>query len=306
MTAPEFSVVVPLLDEQSTVDELVGRLTATLDGLAFELVFVDDGSRDGTARALRAHELSDERVRVVELTRRFGQMSALVCGLEHARGRILVTMDGDLQDPPEEIPALLAGLADGVEIACAVRGERHQEPWRRLGGNIVHVVARRLTGVELQDFGGQFRAYRREVVDATLAIWSEGRPFFPLALWAGFRVGEVPVRHDPRRDGPSRYTLVQLLLLNLDLITSFTTAPLLWMFSAGAVLMATGALLLVAGGLPSGGAGLLVVLGAVFAASGLVGLYLARVYRLVSGGRRLHVVRRSPLRDEAHSPVERV
>ncbi len=305
MSDVEISVVVPVLDEQATVAELHRRLVTALGnlGVRFEIVIVDDGSRDGTATRLRAIEREDERVRVLELTRNFGQMSALVCGLRAARGRVLVTMDGDLQDPPEEIPKLMAALHADVEIACATRDDRHQAAWRRAGGAGVHALARRLTGVALRDFGGQFRAYRRTAVDATLGVWSEGRPFFPLALWLGFRVVEVPVRHDPRASGTSRYGLLALVLLNLELITSFTTAPLLWMLAAGAMVTACSIPLLLFDGCGDAIStpAAVFLAGVTLSSSGMLGLYLARVYSVVAGGRRLHVVRRGPLRDDETS-----
>ncbi|MCX8073057.1 MAG: glycosyltransferase family 2 protein, partial [Candidatus Binatia bacterium] len=227
-TRPRVSVVVPVYNEAPTIEELVERTTTVLDqlGAPYELVLVDDGSTDTTPELL-AH-LGDRlpQVRVVRLTRNFGQNAALNCGLFSATGEFVVTMDGDLQNPPEEIPRLLAAFTPAVDIVSGLRAQRHEQLWRYLGSRAVHWIARLLVGRELQDYGGQFKAYRREVIEATRRFWAPGKPFFALAVWLGFRVREVPVRHDPRPHGGTRYGFLALTRLNLEIITSFTTAPL--------------------------------------------------------------------------------
>jgi len=304
MTDPSLvSVVVPLLNEERTVRELAARTAATLEacGLAFELILVDDGSRDATPRLLRELEAADPRVRGFELTRNFGQAAALACGLFAARGDVVVTMDGDLQNPPEEIPKLLAALAKGADIATAKRGQRYEGFVRWLGSRGIHWVARRLTGVSIEDFGGQFKAYRRVALDATRRAWAPGKPFFPLALWLGFPVEEVTVRHEPRRTGPSRYTVRSLLRINVDLITALSTVPLAVVGIVGAALLAGGlaglALCLALappGWLPGAAALTLIAVGSVLLASGVLGQYLGRIYRQVAGGGPAYVVRRGP------------
>jgi undecaprenyl-phosphate 4-deoxy-4-formamido-L-arabinose transferase len=297
---PAVSVVVPLYNEQATVRELVARVVATLAprGKRYELVLVDDGSADGTPALL--HELADAHpvVRVFTLSRNFGQAAALCCGIFEARGRVVVTMDGDLQNPPEEIPRLLDALVPGVDVVTARRAVRHETAWRWLGSRLVHWIARALVGVDIEDFGGQFKAYRREVVDATRTAWAPGKPFFALAAWLGFRVVEIPVRHEARRAGRSRYRLASLVRLNADLITSFTTLPLallaLLSAASGAAGLAGAAWCLWSGRTTGFGAALsllLLGLGGVFFAAAALGVYLARVYRTVAGAPTGYVLR---------------
>lgn len=310
--APEISVVVPLLDESATLRELVDRLAATLPGTAgaFEVLLVDDGSTDGTRELLRELEAERPWLRVFEFTRNFGQVAAIACGIFAARGEIVVTLDGDLQNPPEEIPKLVAVVRAGAEIATARRGQRYEGALRLLGSRVVHRVALGLTGVDLEDVGGSFKAYRREVVEAIRGAWAPGKPIFPLALWLGFPVSEVTVRHEPRKAGRSRYDLAQLARINVDLVTSLTTAPLAWLGIAGATLFGVGllgALACVASGAGRIGLGAAlsltsVVVGAVFLAAGVLGAYLGRVYRQVAGEFPAFVVHRGPARDAGGTP----
>jgi len=297
------SVVVAVFDDAACLAELARRIAATLDErkLAFELIFVDDGSHDSTAAVLRELESADNRIRVFELTRNFGQAAALACGLLAATGEITVTLDGDLQNPPEEIPELLDAIAAGAAVATARRDQRYEGVLRWIGSRAIHWLAGRLTGVQLEDYGGNFKAYRRDALAATRQAWAPGKPFFPLALWLGFPVREVAVRHEPRRTGRSRYTTLALLRINFDLITAFTTLPLALLgafglanFAAAGLTLTTWVLFGQDGWvLPATGLTLLLV-GAVFIAAGTLGLYLGRVYRLVSGGEPAYVVRRGP------------
>jgi undecaprenyl-phosphate 4-deoxy-4-formamido-L-arabinose transferase len=301
-STPDVSVVVAVHNEEATLLELVERVSATLAarGCSFEIVFVDDGSTDRSATLLRRLAAENARVRVLTFTRNFGQSAALCCGVFESRGRVVVTMDGDLQNPPEEIPRLLDALGDGVDVATGRRAVRHETTWRWLGSRFVHRIARLLIGVEIEDYGGQFKAYRREVVDATRTAWAPGKPFFALAAWLGFRVVEVAVKHDPRRFGASRYRLASLVRLNADIITSFTTVPLALLAVASLACGGAGA----AGvawclwvGATSGFAAalslLLLGLGGVFLAAAALGVYLARVYRTVAGGPTGWVLRRN-------------
>ncbi len=297
---PAVSVVVPLFNEERTIAELVERIARTLaaGGESFEILLVDDGSSDGSRATLAAVAARHPAVRVFTLTRNFGQAAALCCGIFESRGRVVVTMDGDLQNPPEEIPRLLAALAPGVDVVTARRAVRHEKTWRWLGSRFVHWLARALVRTDIEDFGGQFKAYRRAVVDATRTAWAPGKPFFALAAWLGFRVVEIPVRHDPRRVGGSRYDFASLVRLNMDLVTSFTTVPLallailaagsgtlgvagvLWCLTVGTTSTFVAALSL-----------LLLGLGGVFFAAAALGVYLARLYRTVGGAPMGYVLR---------------
>ncbi len=297
------SIVVPFLNEEGTVRELVARIVATLEGRGqpFEIVLVDDGSRDGTRARLRELEGADPRLRVFELTRNFGQAAALACGLFEARGDVVVTLDADLQNPPEEIPKLLDALGTGAEIATAKRSQRYEGFLRWLGSRGIHWVAQRLTGASIEDFGGQFKAYRRGALEATRRAWAPGKPFFPLALWLGFPVVEVPVRHEPRRGGRSRYTVRSLLRINVDLITALSTVPLALLGIVGAGLLGLSAVALAAclvsppaSWLPGAASLTLIGVGSVLLAAGVLGQYLGRVYRQVAGGGPAYVVGRGP------------
>lgn len=169
---PDVSVVVPLHNEAATIAELVERVTATLQarGVRFELLLVDDGSSDGSAALLAAQAAREPRLRVFTLTRNFGQAAALACGILESRGDVVVTMDGDLQNPPEEIPKLLDALTPEVDLASGMRDQRHMRTWRWVGSRWVHWLARGLVGADLQDYGGQFKAYRRAVVQSTRTV----------------------------------------------------------------------------------------------------------------------------------------
>jgi undecaprenyl-phosphate 4-deoxy-4-formamido-L-arabinose transferase len=309
VSATEVSIVVPLYNEAATLEQLVDRVVATLEraGVRFELVLVDDGSTDGTPAILSKLAARRPDVRALTLSRNFGQSAALCCGIFESRGRVVVTMDGDLQNPPEELPKLLAALEPDVDLVTARRDVRHERLPRLVGSRLVHRIARALVGVDLEDYGGQFKAYRREVIDATRTAWAPGKPFFALAVWLGFRVREIEVRHDRREAGESRYRLASLVRLNLDVITSFTVVPLAFLavLSLACGLAGTiGVIWVFVTGATSGfGAALsllLLGLGGVFFAAAALGLYLARVYRTVAGAPTGYVLR-APA-DRPHIP----
>jgi len=194
---PELSVVVTVLNEADTVEELYRRTVAALDGTPFELVFVDDGSTDDTFTALERLHASDERVRAVRFKRNFGQHPAMHAGLVRARGDVVVTMDGDLQNQPEDIPKLVAAL-DGADVASGRRVARRDSWGRTLPSRLINGMLRRFTRVDISDFGCAFNAYRRAVVEPMLG--SIGRQKFTkaLVLSGGARVVEVDVAHAPR------------------------------------------------------------------------------------------------------------
>lgn len=302
--APQVSVVVALLDEQHTVGELVQRTRSALEayGLSFEILLIDDGSRDRTVEIVRALEREDPRVRVYELSRNFGQNAALACGLFSARGEVVVTMDGDLQNPPEEIPRLVDAALPG-KLATGRRGMRYERTLRWLGSRAIHWLARWLTGARIEDFGGNFRAYHREVIEAMRQVWAAGKPLLPLALWLGYPAVEVTVRHDARMRGESHYSIVRLLRINLELILGFTTLPLSLLGLAGITLLGIGCVadlwLLTS---PRSSLAWLVtwlavtVIGAVFFSAGVLGQYLAKLYWLAAGKGPAYVVKRGPLR----------
>jgi glycosyltransferase involved in cell wall biosynthesis len=219
---PEISVLVPVLDEEASVVELAERTAAVLDGLGrrFEIVFVDDGSADATAERVRELHAADPRAKLVRLRRNFGKAAAISAGIEHSRGELVVTLDGDLQDVPEEIPRFLEKLeSEGLDLVSGWKRERQDPPSKRYPSRLFNWVTRKLAGVELHDFNCGFKAYRREVLEQ-VAIYGELHRYIPvLAGRQGFRIGEIAVSHDKRRHGESKYGWDRLYKGFLDLLT---------------------------------------------------------------------------------------
>src|SRR5512142_3160866 len=201
----DVSVVVTVLNEEGAVDELHRRLVASLDGREWEAIFVDDGSTDGTFAKLRALHEQDPRVRVVRFKRNFGQHPAMHAGLVRARGAEIVTMDGDLQNQPEDIPRLLDAIAGGVDVASGRRAARHDSWGRTLPSRLINGMLRRFTGVDISDFGCAFNAYRREVIEPVLGAIGKQKFTKALVLSTGATVVEVDVGH-AAREGESRYS----------------------------------------------------------------------------------------------------
>lgn len=233
---PDLSVVVPLFDEAESVGPLHGRLVEALDplGLAYEVVFVNDGSRDGTgARLDRIHE-ADARVVVVHFRRNFGQTAAMAAGFRAARGRVIVSLDGDLQNDPADIPRLLAKLEEGYDVVQGWRQDRQDRFLsRRLPSAVANWLIARLSGVAVRDNGCSLKAYRATVIKRT-ALYAEMHRFIPaMATLAGARIAELPVRHHARRFGRSKYGIgrawrVSLDLLLVAMLTRFAARPGLW------------------------------------------------------------------------------
>jgi undecaprenyl-phosphate 4-deoxy-4-formamido-L-arabinose transferase len=291
--APSLSVVVTVLNEAGTVEELHRRTVAALDGLSFELVFVDDGSTDGTFAALaRLHE-ADPRVRAVRLKRNFGQHPAMHAGLARARGAAIVTMDGDLQNPPEDIPKLLAAL-ERADVASGRRVGRRDSVARRLPSRAINGLLRRFTGVPISDFGCAFNAYRREAIVPLLGSIGKQKFTKAIVLSSGATVEEVDVAHAAARDG-SRYSPFRLVRLALHVVAGFWPQPVQWIgVTLGCVCsLAAFALGLYGivywiehGNFPGplfAGTGIVFVLGVEGFILALIGEYLGRIQRDVEG-----------------------
>lgn len=218
----DVSVLVPVMNEVDTVLELSARVAAVLDrlGRSFEIVFVDDGSTDGTVRQVRAAHERDPRVKLVRLRRNFGKAAALSAGFDHCTGQVIITMDGDLQDDPEEIPRFLATLEEKeLDLVSGWKRKRHDPASKRLPSLLFNWVTRKLAQVQLHDFNCGFKAYRREVL-AEISVYGELHRYIPvLASRRGFAVGEIEVNHLPRRFGVSKYGWDRLYKGLLDLIT---------------------------------------------------------------------------------------
>jgi glycosyltransferase involved in cell wall biosynthesis len=304
------SVVIPVKDERDNVRPLVERLRAALeDGLPWEAVLVDDGSTDGTHLELAAAAADDPRIKVVRLRRNFGQSAALQAGFDHATGDVVVTMDGDLQNDPADIPAMLTRLDEGFDV---ILGERHNRQdkllLRKLPSRAANWLIRKVTRVPFRDFGCTLRVMRREVVDG-MSLYGEMHRFITaFAVQQGARVAQVPVRHHPRTAGASKYNLTRTVRVLLDLATvkflaSYQTRPMHLFGSLGLGLMALGFVGLVAAlamkfttgpGMTANplflfGA-MLELMGVQFLSLGLMGEVLARIY-FESQGKAPYVVR---------------
>jgi len=234
--APELSVVIPVYNEEEVLPALFARLYPALDALGrgYEIVFVNDGSRDRSAALLSAQfELRPDVTRVVLFSSNFGQHRAILAGFAHSRGRYVITLDADLQNPPEEIGRVLAELAAGYDYVGTIRIERQDLAWRRYASRLMNAVRERTTRVKISDQGSMFRGYARSVVDA-VNLCSEYNTFVPaLAYTFSMRPTEIRVAHEERGAGKSKYSLLSLVRLNFDLMTGFSTAPMRWFSVTG-------------------------------------------------------------------------
>lgn len=231
---PVISVVVPVYEEEGSVGELSRRLVEVMDRTArsFEIIFVDDGSSDGTLRILRDAHRDDGRVKIVSFRKNFGQTAALAAGFDYARGEIVVTIDGDLQNDPEDIPKLVDKVEEGYDLVSGWRVKR-RDPFlsRRLPSMIANSLISHITGVKLHDYGCTLKAFRHEVVK-NVSLYGEMHRFIPaIASGLGVSVAELPVNHHPRTTGTSKYGLFRTVKVILDLITvkfllSYSTRPI--------------------------------------------------------------------------------
>jgi glycosyltransferase involved in cell wall biosynthesis len=244
----QLSVVIPVFNEEPTLDELHLRLSMVLMtvGLSYEIVFVDDGSTDGSYLMLSTLSAGDPAIRIVKLARNYGQTAALAAGFDHAVGDVIVAMDGDLQHAPEDLPRLLAKLAEGYDIASGWRANRVDGYWtRRLPSRIANWMMARLSGVSLHDFGTTFKAYRAGVVKR-IALYGDLHRFIPaLASSQGARIAEVPITNVPRPNNTSHYGLARTWHVLADLITvrfllRYVTRPLHFFGPLGFIALALG------------------------------------------------------------------
>jgi undecaprenyl-phosphate 4-deoxy-4-formamido-L-arabinose transferase len=302
LRVPRLSIVVTLYNEAGTLEELHRRVAEALGGDDYELILVDDGSRDTTWQVVERLAAGDPRVRAVRFKRNFGQHPAMHAGLARAQGDIVVTMDGDLQNAPEDIPRLVAAVEAGSDVASGRRNGRRDSWGRTLPSRLINGMLRRFTHVDISDFGCAFNAYRRTAVVPMLG--SIGRQKFTkaLILSSGVSVVEVDVAHAPRQ-GSSRYTPFRLLRLALHVLAGFWPQPIQWV---GVALGLACTLLAVGLGVYGvifwidnsnfpgplfGGVAVLGVLGIQGFILALVGEYLGRIQREVEG-RPLYTIER--------------
>jgi undecaprenyl-phosphate 4-deoxy-4-formamido-L-arabinose transferase len=231
---PEISLVVPVYNEEAVLPALFARLYPALDALgrSYELIFVDDGSRDRSVALLREqYQRRADVTRVVLFAANFGQHRAILAGFAHARGRYLVTLDADLQNPPEETARLIAELDAGHDYVGTIREQRQDVAWRRWASRFMNRLRERTTHIRITDQGCMFRGYARSIVDA-INQCSENNTFVPaLAYTFASNPTEIHVRHEDRSAGESKYSMYRLIKLNFDLMTGFSTVPM-QLFSA--------------------------------------------------------------------------
>jgi glycosyltransferase involved in cell wall biosynthesis len=233
---PELSVVVPVYNEQDCVGPIYKALTEVCEklGCTYELIFVDDGSNDETLSFLRALHCRDRRLKVIRFRKNFGQTAAMSAGFEYARGEIIVSMDGDLQNDPVDIPRLISKLEEGFDVVCGWRKNRQDKFWtRRVPSLAANWIIGRITGVRIHDNGCSLKAYRASVIKS-VTLYGEMHRFIPaMTTLAGARITEIVVNHHPRRSGKSKYGLeriwrVVLDILTVRLISGFASRPAVW------------------------------------------------------------------------------
>jgi undecaprenyl-phosphate 4-deoxy-4-formamido-L-arabinose transferase len=293
---PEISLVVPVFNEEATLEEVCRRATTTLEelGKPFEVIVVDDGSGDGTWAVVERLVAADPRIRAVRFKRNFGQHPAMHAGLVRARGDVVVTMDADLQNVPEDLPRLIAAVEDGTDVASGRRVGREDSWGRTLPSKLINGMLRRFTGVGVSDFGCAFNAYSRSALEPVLGVIGKQKFTKALVLSAGASVVEVDLTHQARADS-SRYSPFRLIRLALHVLAGFWPQPIQW---AGVLIGSICGLLTLAVGIwgiavwvahgdfPGllflGGLvlGVLAVQGFILA---LVGEYLGRIQRDVEG-----------------------
>jgi glycosyltransferase involved in cell wall biosynthesis len=300
---PDLTVVLPVLNERDVLPELYGRLQATLDGMAldWELLFVDDGSSDGTVEGLAELRARDPRVTAIALSRNFGHHAALTAGIDHARGASVVMMDADLQDQPEEIPKLWARHREGFDVVFAELDVRREGILKRLLGRGFWWTFGAFTGIKLRN-PGVFRVVGRPVILALRRFPERSRFLAGIFHWVGFRQSSVLVARAPRTLGRTKYNLGRMIALSIHAITSFSRAPLRLaaclsaLFGAGSLAMAAWVVFkkLVWGTSVTGWASLMVLVAlgfaGVFFMLGVIGEYVANILNETQG-RPLYLVR---------------
>ncbi|MDD2685232.1 MAG: glycosyltransferase [Gallionella sp.] len=296
MTALQLSVVIPVYNEEQGLQALFDRLYPALDKLAisYEVIFVNDGSRDRSAAILREqYQARPDVTRVILFSGNFGQHMAIMAGFEHCRGQRIVTLDADLQNPPEDTGLLLAKMDEGYDYVGSIRRQRNDSWWRHVASRAMNGLRERITRIKMTDQGCMFRAYDRHIIDA-INDCKEVSTFIPaLAYTFARNPAEVVVGHEERAAGESKYSMYSLIRLNFDLMTSFSLVPLQW-FSMTGMLIALGSagffILLVlrrliigpeAEGLFTLFALMFFLIGMALFGIGLLGEYIGRIYQQV-------------------------
>ena len=292
---PYISILVPVLNEEESLLELNERLRSALGGMdkPYEIIYINDGSTDRTEEILEAFHREDGHIKVIEFNRNYGQHMALFAGFEFAKGEIIVTIDADLQNPPEEIPRLVEKAEEGYEVVATYRKKRKDSLFRKMPSYIVNRITAKLVGVRLKDYGCMLRAYRRNIVEY-MNMCPESSSFIPaLANTFAKKITEIEVGHDERRKGVSKYSPFRLFRLNFDLMTNFSLLPIQIISMLGVAIALIGlafAALLFLRRLFVGpeGEGVFTLFGVLFFfigiqifALGVIGEYVGRIYQEV-------------------------
>lgn len=290
----QLSVVIPVFNEEDNLPLLLQRVRAVIAQLSVpvEIILVDDGSRDRSAEMIRAAAAEDKHFVGVLLNRNYGQHAAVMAGFSRARGDLIITLDADLQNPPEEIPNLMREAEKGFEVVGTVRQMRQDSWFRRTASRMINNVVRKATGVQMTDYGCMLRAYRSNIVETMLRC-NERSTFIPmLANSFAKYTTEIPVKHEQRAAGDSKYSVFKLINLQFDLLTAMTTGPLRLLTFVGMLIAGGGTLfafllliLRLVKGAEWGVEGvfplfalLFIFVGAQFMGVGLVGEYIGRIY----------------------------
>jgi len=294
---PFLSVVVPFFNEEDNIDALFGRLLPSLRALgrSFEVVCVDDGSKDKTLEMLLAARRANPEIVVESFARNFGQHAAVTAGLAAARGAFVVTLDADLQNPPEEIAKLVAEFDAGHDYVGTIRMNRDDSAFRKFASKMVSGTTRKMSGLAIKDFGCMLRGYSRDIAHE-IAERHETRTFIPaLGFLFSKNPVEIAVKHEARHEGKSKYSMLNLIRLNFDLMSGFSVAPLRLLFTAGLFVGVVGFAFFVyilvmralygneytQGGVFTLFAVLFLFVGAQFVAFGLLGEYIGRILQTV-------------------------
>lgn len=290
---PEISVVIPVYNEEAVLERLFIRLQAAMERLnrAYEIIFVDDGSRDRSVALLRRHfQRFPATTRVIVLQTNFGQHAAIISGMAHCRGRYVITLDADLQNPPEEIVNLVAKMDEGYDYVGSIRRDRQDVLWRQMAGKAMNRMREKITNIQITDQGCMLRGYHKDVVDAVLSS-QESFTFIPALayIYAG-NPTEIVVAHEQRAAGDSKYSLFSLIQLYFDLMTGFSAAPLRLFSLTGIAISLASLLFVVYLGLRRFVLGpevegvftlfaiLFFLIGILLFGMGLMGEYLGRIY----------------------------
>ncbi|TPG62656.1 undecaprenyl-phosphate 4-deoxy-4-formamido-L-arabinose transferase [Ewingella americana] len=315
------SIVIPVYNEEESLPALLSRTQAACGQLTqkYEIILIDDGSSDRSAEMLtHAAEQPENCIIAVLLNRNYGQHSAIMAGFSHVSGDLVITLDADLQNPPEEIPRLVAKAEEGYDVVGTVRANRRDSWFRKSASKMINMMIQRATGKSMGDYGCMLRAYRRHIIEAMLHC-HERSTFIPiLANTFARKTAEIPVQHSEREFGDSKYSLMKLINLMYDLITCLTTTPLRLLSVVGSLIALFGFVLAVflilmrlingpawaADGVFTLFALLFMFIGAQFVGMGLLGEYIGRIYNDVRARPRYFVQKVVGMRSDENSQEE--